>query len=50
MAEAGLVEATLNDGATGSFTSINGITVSGRSFLRAFKDHFVANRPSSPSF
>jgi hypothetical protein len=48
MAEAGLVEATLNDGAKGSFTSINGITVLGRSFLRAFKDHFVASRAALP--
>ena len=40
MAEAGLVEATLDDGKEGSFTSINRVTKMGQVFLRAFK-----NRP-----
>lgn len=37
MAEAGLVEATLNDGKDESFTSINRLTDLGHTFLRAFK-------------
>jgi len=36
MAEAGLVEATLNDSKDGSFTSIDRLTDLGRTFLRAF--------------
>jgi hypothetical protein len=39
MAEAGLVEATLSDGKTKSFTSINRLTDFGRTFLRAFENH-----------
>ncbi len=41
MAEAGLVEATFNDGKEGSFTSINRLTETGETFLRAFKNHAV---------
>jgi hypothetical protein len=41
MAEAGLVEATFNDGKEGSFTSINRLTEAGKTFLRAFKNHAV---------
>src|ERR1700682_6223730 len=40
MAQAGLVEATLDDGKEGSFTSINRVSAMGRTFLGAFK-----NRP-----
>jgi hypothetical protein len=38
MVAAGLIDATFNDGREGSFTSINRLTASGESFLRAFKD------------
>ena len=38
MAGAGLVEATLDDGKEGSFTSIDHVTATGQAFLRAFKD------------
>jgi len=38
MAAAGLIDATFNDGREGSFSSINRLTASGESFLRAFKD------------
>ena len=38
MASAGLVEATLDSGKEGSFTVINRVTATGRSFLRAFKN------------
>ena len=38
MASAGLVEATLDDGKEGSFTSINRVTAAGQTFLRAFKN------------
>jgi hypothetical protein len=41
MAEAGLVEATFNDGKEGSFTSINCVTATGQTFLRAFKNHTI---------
>jgi hypothetical protein len=41
MAEAGLVEATFNDGKEGSFTSINRVTATGETFLRAFKNHTI---------
>jgi hypothetical protein len=37
MAGAGLVEATLDDGQDGSFTSVNRITATGHAFLRVFK-------------
>jgi hypothetical protein len=37
MAEAGLVEASFDDGQEGSFTAINCITEAGHTFLRAFK-------------
>jgi hypothetical protein len=37
MAQAGLVEASFGDGQSGSFTSINRVTESGRTFLRAFE-------------
>ena len=37
MAEAGLIDATLYDGSEGCFTSINRVTKSGETFLRAFK-------------
>jgi len=37
MAEAGLVEASFDDGKEGSFTAINRITKTGHTFLRAFK-------------
>jgi hypothetical protein len=39
MTEAGLVEATFDDGAKGSFLSIKRVTATGKTFLRAFKDH-----------
>jgi hypothetical protein len=41
MAEAGLVEATFDDGNEGSFTSINRVTETGQTFLRAFKNHAI---------
>jgi hypothetical protein len=37
MVEAGLVDATFNDGKMGSFTSINRVLPAGEVFLRAFK-------------
>jgi len=37
MVAAGLVDATLNDGKIGSFTSINRVLENGETFLRAFK-------------
>ena len=42
MAEAGLVDATFNDGQPGSFTSINRIRKAGEAFLRAFQGHRFA--------
>lgn len=45
MAEAGLVEATLNDSEDESFTSINRLTDLGRTFLRAFKDSPIPVAP-----
>ena len=39
LAEAGLVEATFDDGTKGSFLSIERVTATGETFLRAFKDH-----------
>lgn len=39
MADAGLVKATFGDGKKGSFTSINQLTATGQTFLRAFKNH-----------
>jgi hypothetical protein len=48
MAEAGLVEATLSDGKTKSFTAINRLTDFGRTFLRAFKNS-PASAPASSS-
>ena len=42
MAAAGLIDATFNDGREGSFTAINRLTASGKSFLRAFKDHPIS--------
>jgi hypothetical protein len=47
MVQAGLVKATLNDGKTGGFTSINEVTVAGHAFLRIFAGHSfpsVSNR------
>jgi hypothetical protein len=41
MAQAGLVEATLDDGKEGSFTSINRVTETGQTFLRTFKNHII---------
>jgi hypothetical protein len=41
MAKAGLVKATFNDGKEGSFTSINRVTETGQTFLRAFKTHRI---------
>ena len=38
MAEAGLVEASFENGKEGSFSSINRITKAGHTFLRAFKN------------
>lgn len=38
MAQAGLVDATFDDGNQGSFTSINGVTAAGQTFLRTFKE------------
>jgi hypothetical protein len=47
MAEAGLVEATLNDGKEGSFSSINRLTPAGQTFLRTFDDRpFTASQAS----
>jgi hypothetical protein len=37
MASAGLVEATLNDGKDGEFTTINRVTAAGEAFLRGLK-------------
>lgn len=37
MAEAGLVEASFDEGKQGSFTAINRVTKAGHTFLRAFK-------------
>jgi hypothetical protein len=45
MAEFGLVEARLNNGAEGSFTAITGLLPAGNTFLRAFKDHPFPKRP-----
>jgi hypothetical protein len=45
MVEAGLVEATLNDGQEGSFTSINRVLEAGHSFLRALKDPALLKEP-----
>ncbi|HMJ05817.1 MAG TPA: hypothetical protein VK474_06130 [Chthoniobacterales bacterium] len=42
MAEAGLIEATFNDGAAGSFTSINRVLEAGYSFLRSFNEPAVS--------
>jgi hypothetical protein len=39
MAEARLVEATFGDGKEWSFTSINRVTETGQTFLRAFDHH-----------
>jgi hypothetical protein len=41
MASAGLVEATLNDGQEGGFTSINRVTTAGEAFLRVFEGRFA---------
>jgi hypothetical protein len=41
MAEAGLVEATFDDGQEGSFTSITRVTATGQTFLRAFENHTI---------
>jgi hypothetical protein len=41
MAEAGLVEASFDDGKEGSFTSINRITEHGHAFLRTFKKQII---------
>lgn len=41
MAEAGLVEATLDDGHEGSFTSITRVTPTGQTFLRAFNNYTI---------
>jgi hypothetical protein len=41
MAQAGLVDATFNDGNQGSFTSINSVTAAGQNFLRTFKDRTI---------
>jgi hypothetical protein len=45
MAEAGLVDATLNDGKDESFTAINRLTDLGHKFLRAFKDSPIPTGP-----
>jgi hypothetical protein len=39
MVQAGLVDASFDDGREGSFTAINRITESGQTFLRTFKTH-----------
>jgi hypothetical protein len=39
MAQAGLVDATFNDGREDSYTSINRLTANGETFLRAFRNH-----------
>jgi hypothetical protein len=44
MAQAGLVEATLDDGKEGSFTSINRLSAVGQTFLRTFKGHPYSRR------
>jgi hypothetical protein len=41
MAQAGLVDATFDDGKEGSFTTINRVLLAGETFLRAFKDHAI---------
>lgn len=41
MAQAGLVEASFDDGKEGSFTAINRITETGHTFLRAFKRNTI---------
>jgi hypothetical protein len=41
MAEAGLVDASFDDGQERSFTAINRITQSGHTFLRAFKSKTI---------
>jgi hypothetical protein len=41
MSEAGLVEATFDDGQEGSFTAINRVTPTGKTFLRAFQNHAI---------
>jgi hypothetical protein len=41
MAQAGLVDATFDDGNQGSFTSINSVTAAGQTFLRTFKDQAI---------
>lgn len=41
MAEAGLVEASFDDGREGSFTSINCLTKAGHTFLRVFKNRTI---------
>jgi hypothetical protein len=47
MAAAGLVDATFNDGTEGAFTSINRLTVAGKTFLRASRAKPI---PSLTSF
>jgi hypothetical protein len=39
MTQAGLVEATFNDGKEGCCTAITRVTEAGQTFLRALKDH-----------
>lgn len=41
LAEAGLVEATFDDGMNGSFLAINRVTETGKTFLRAFKGQSI---------
>lgn len=45
MAQAGLVEASFDDGREGPFTSINRVTASGEAFLRVFK-HYATSVPA----
>jgi len=46
MVQAGLVEASFEDGADGTFTSINSLSLAGQTFLRAFKDHPIPDETS----
>jgi hypothetical protein len=43
MANAGLVEATVDDGKEGGFTAINRVTAAGETFLRLFEGHRFAH-------
>jgi hypothetical protein len=46
MVASGLVEATVNDGKSGSYTSINRLLEPGERFLRVFNDGVLPELPS----